>query len=302
MGVTGTHGIPAPAGQQQLQVCWRPAPRSSATRRSIPATWRSTRSRATGAASCQQIGFCFQGCKSGAKWSTLYTEIPKGEATGKLEVRPASQALQIQHDDSGKVTGVLYADKDGKQQVQKARVVAVAGNSIESPRLLLNSASPKYPGRAGQLVGPGRQELHAAHDGIGLRDLRQAGAHVSRHHHGRHHPATKPATSPTAASSAATRWRRCRWACRSWRRSSTPAPGAATSRSAMEGYANMAGMWLVGEDMPQEKNGVTLHADGEGPVRPAGRRTCISTTTPTTSRCASTPSRRAARSTTRSAR
>ncbi len=30
--------------------------------------------------------------------------------------------------------------------------------------------------------------------------------------------------------------------------------------SAMEGYANMAGMWLVGEDMPQEKNGVTLHA------------------------------------------
>ena len=37
---------------------------------------------------CQQTGFCFQGCKWGAKWSTLYTEIPKGEATGKLEVRP----------------------------------------------------------------------------------------------------------------------------------------------------------------------------------------------------------------------
>jgi hypothetical protein len=37
---------------------------------------------------CQQIGFCFQGCKSGGKWSTLYTEIPKGEATGRLEVRP----------------------------------------------------------------------------------------------------------------------------------------------------------------------------------------------------------------------
>ena len=27
---------------------------------------------------CQQIGFCFQGCKSGAKWSTLIAEIPKG--------------------------------------------------------------------------------------------------------------------------------------------------------------------------------------------------------------------------------
>jgi len=27
--------------------------------------------------SCQQTGFCFQGCKWGAKWSTLYTEIPR---------------------------------------------------------------------------------------------------------------------------------------------------------------------------------------------------------------------------------
>ena len=43
------------------------------------------------------------------------------------------------------MTGVVYADKDGKKQRQKARIVAVAGNSIESPRLLLNSASSKFP-------------------------------------------------------------------------------------------------------------------------------------------------------------
>jgi choline dehydrogenase-like flavoprotein len=30
---------------------------------------------------------------------------------------------------------------------------------------------------------------------------------------------------------------------------------------AMESYAHMAGMWIVGEDMPQEQNGVTLHPD-----------------------------------------
>ncbi|TIO79971.1 MAG: GMC family oxidoreductase, partial [Mesorhizobium sp.] len=36
-------------------------------------------------------------------------------------------------------------DKDGKLQEQKARIVAVAGNSIESPRLLLNSESSKFP-------------------------------------------------------------------------------------------------------------------------------------------------------------
>ena len=40
-----------------------------------------------GRPACQQVGFCFQGCKFGAKWSTLYAEIPKGEASGNLEVR-----------------------------------------------------------------------------------------------------------------------------------------------------------------------------------------------------------------------
>ena len=47
-----------------------------------------------GRMACQQTGFCFQGCKWGAKWSTLYTEIPKGEETGKLEVRPNSACGQ----------------------------------------------------------------------------------------------------------------------------------------------------------------------------------------------------------------
>ena len=48
---------------------------------------------------------------------------------------------RIEHDDAGKVTGVVYVDKAGKEQRQKARIVCVAGNSIETPRLLLLSAS-----------------------------------------------------------------------------------------------------------------------------------------------------------------
>ena len=94
---------------------------------------------------CQQTGFCFQGCKWGAKWSTAYTDIPRGEATGNLEVRDHAHVARILHDDSGKVTGVEYFDKDGNLQMQKARLVAVAGNSFESPRLLLNSHSSMFP-------------------------------------------------------------------------------------------------------------------------------------------------------------
>src|SRR5207302_91416 len=67
-------------------------------------------------------------------------------AENKMGVtRTNSMALKIEHDASGKITGVVYADEAGKTQRQKARIVAVAGNSIESPRLLLNSASNMFP-------------------------------------------------------------------------------------------------------------------------------------------------------------
>src|SRR5262249_58173214 len=53
--------------------------------------------------------------------------------------------VKINHDDSGRVTGVVYADKTGTLHEQKARVVCVAGNAVETPRLLLNSESAKFP-------------------------------------------------------------------------------------------------------------------------------------------------------------
>ncbi len=143
MGVTLTNGIAGLPGNNNYRVLEKGAKaigyqKVSTGRMAINSADRHDRG------SCQQIGFCFQGCKSGAKWSTLYAELPKGEATGKLEVRPNAHVLRIEHDARGKVTGVVYADKAGVQQRQKARIVAVAGNSIESPRILLNSASSMF--------------------------------------------------------------------------------------------------------------------------------------------------------------
>jgi choline dehydrogenase-like flavoprotein len=144
MGVTRTNGIPGLPGNNNFKVMQAGATRIGYKEVHTGRMAINSQPR-DGRGSCQQIGFCFQGCKSGAKWSTLYTEIPKGEATGNLEVRPGSMVARIEHDNSGKVTGVVYIDEKGVTQRQKARVVAVAGNSIESPRLLLNSASAKFP-------------------------------------------------------------------------------------------------------------------------------------------------------------
>ena len=138
-----------------------------------------------GRGSCQQIGFCFQGCKSGAKWSTLYTEIPKGEATGNLEVRPNSHVAQIEHDavrqghrrrlfrQGRQAAATEGAHRRGRRQFDRKPAPAAELGVVQIPR------------RARQLLRPGRPQLHAPHDRFGLRRVRQAGAHVSRHHHGR---------------------------------------------------------------------------------------------------------------------
>jgi choline dehydrogenase-like flavoprotein len=50
----------------------------------------------------------------------------------------------VRTDDRGLATGVTYL-KDGTEHFQRARMVAVAGYSIETPRLLLLSTSARWP-------------------------------------------------------------------------------------------------------------------------------------------------------------
>jgi len=212
-----------------------------------------------GRPACQQVGFCFQGCKFGAKWSTLYAEIPKGEASGNLEVRAQAHVLRIEHDASGKVTGVVYADKDGNEQRQKARVVCVAGNSIESPRILLNSHSSMFPDGLGNSYGHvGRNymrhmtgSVYAIFDkpvrmwrGTTMAGIisDEARNDPSRGFVGGFEMETLSIGIPFMAAFL------------------NPGAWGREFTTAMDGYENMAGMWLVGEDMPQETNRVTLSA------------------------------------------
>jgi choline dehydrogenase-like flavoprotein len=93
---------------------------------------------------CIYRGFCLQGCKVNAKASPLITHVPDALAHG-AEVRADSMVTRIAVDDAaGLVTGVHYV-RDGVERFQRARAVAVAGYSIETPRLLLNSATKRFP-------------------------------------------------------------------------------------------------------------------------------------------------------------
>src|ERR671918_123486 len=212
-----------------------------------------------GRPACQQIGFCMAGCAIGAKWSTLYTEIPKAEATDHFELRPESMALQIEHDASGKVTGVLYADKDGKQQLQRARAVCVAGNAVETPRLLLNSASAGFPdGLANSSGQVGRNYMR--HTTGAVYGIMPGPVHFDR------------GTQMAGIIRDEARFDPTRGFAGGYLMQTLPGfgifgvasfmkPGAWGREYAkdIEQYRNMACMWLCGEDMPQASNGVTLH-------------------------------------------
>lgn len=93
---------------------------------------------------CIYRGFCLQGCKVNAKASPLITHIPDALASG-AEVRADAMVTRLALDErTGLVTGVHYL-RDGVEHVQRARAVIVAGYAIETPRLLLNSTSARFP-------------------------------------------------------------------------------------------------------------------------------------------------------------
>jgi choline dehydrogenase-like flavoprotein len=88
---------------------------------------------------CIYRGFCIQGCKVGAKQSTLVSHVPDAIAHG-AEIRDFCMASRVEMGKDGRVTGVTYFDPDGNERMQKAKAVIVSGYAIETPRLLLNSA------------------------------------------------------------------------------------------------------------------------------------------------------------------
>jgi choline dehydrogenase-like flavoprotein len=255
MGVSGTHDMPPSFETSNYKVMRAGAKRIG---------YRQITSRRTainsvardGRPACLQIGFCWAGCAVGAKWSTLYTEIPKAEATGRFELRTGAMAIQVTHDDAGKVRSVVYADADGVLHEQKARAVCVAGNVIETTRLLHNSASNLFPDGLGNSSGHlGRNYMrHVMNLTLAVmpgpvrfqRGTRQSGLILDEQRHDEArgfaggYIIETAADQPYGIASAVGGWGR-------------------DTADFMDGYANFAGCWITGEDPPEADNRITFH-------------------------------------------
>lgn len=207
-----------------------------------------------------QDGFNFQGDKQGSKWSTLVSDLPKAAATGNLDLRADAHVAQITLGPDGRADGVVYVDADGTMQRQAAKAVCVAANAIESARLLLLSAcrghedglanSSGQVGRnymrhlTGSVYARFEQPVHM------FRGETMAGVVADGSHHdegrgfaGGFYMETLSLGVPFLAAFA------------------DPGAWGPDFTAIMDAYAHTAGLWIVGEDMPQPTNRVTLNRD-----------------------------------------
>jgi choline dehydrogenase-like flavoprotein len=121
-----------------------------------------------GRPACQQCGFClFFMCEFRAKSTSMAVMLPAAQATGRCEVRANSYAAQVEMGADGRARGVSYFDAQKRLHLQRAKAVVLCANGAETPRLLLNSSSSRFPnGLANSSGAVGRHLMFNTYFGV----------------------------------------------------------------------------------------------------------------------------------------
>src|SRR5687768_13626286 len=138
---------------------WWPAPNAIATR-----PYRTLRE-------CTQRATCMWGCVQGAKGSVDRTHWPLNVSLG-VQLVTGARVRRLEVNGRGLVTGAVYVDRAGTEHFQKADVTILAASGIGTPRLLLLSATSKFPNglaNSSGLVGR-RLMMHPFGTVVGLFD------------------------------------------------------------------------------------------------------------------------------------
>jgi len=97
-------------------------------------------------AACFWATPCSRGCSIRATYQSTAVHIPPALMTGNLDILCNAMVYEVTMDRDGTASGVGFVDKtSGRQQWVGARVVVLAASACESVRILLNSASPRFP-------------------------------------------------------------------------------------------------------------------------------------------------------------
>src|SRR5262249_57138132 len=96
-------------------------------------------------------GQCDRVCTTVSSFSSPGSTLPAAMKTGRFTLRPNSVASHIIIDtQTGKAKGVAYIDQETKKASEVfGRVVVLCASTIESTRLMLNSATRQHPAGVG---------------------------------------------------------------------------------------------------------------------------------------------------------
>ena len=92
---------------------------------------------------CIYRGFCIQGCKVGAKASTLVTHVPDALKNG-AEIRDHCMVSRVELGKNGRVSRRPLLRQRRERALPASQGGHRLGYAIETPRLLLNSACPGF--------------------------------------------------------------------------------------------------------------------------------------------------------------
>ena len=111
--------------------------------------------RHNGRAPCHYCGPCHRGCSTRSYFSSLNATLPVALATGKLTVRPHSVVHSLIFDSKARrVSGVRVIDGQSRKALEfHGRVVFLCASTLESTRILLNSATSEFPNGLGNSSG-----------------------------------------------------------------------------------------------------------------------------------------------------
>ncbi|MCK5907960.1 MAG: GMC family oxidoreductase, partial [Flavobacteriales bacterium] len=122
--------------------------------------------------SCSYSHYCGSyGCSTGAKGSARVALIDEALKTGNLTISAFSKVFYLKSDENGKVTEAHFYNKEGEVKKAAADIFVVAGQAIESSRLLLASKSEKFPKGLANNKGLVGKNIVFSGGGVGSGDL-----------------------------------------------------------------------------------------------------------------------------------
>jgi choline dehydrogenase-like flavoprotein len=97
-------------------------------------------------AACFWATDCGRGCSIRATYQSTTVHLPPAMSTGNLDIVTQAMVREVELDQRGLASGVVFVDRaTGQEHRAKARVVVLAASACESVRIMLNSKSARFP-------------------------------------------------------------------------------------------------------------------------------------------------------------